>query len=215
VSKAATVPAEAPAKAAKSNQAPLLVAILPLLVLFVTAVVLFWLSKQDISGTFRYWEIFVPVVGAISLISGWGQAYLNDNPRLWYLVKQVVSWGALIALLYLLNSQGIRAAISDQQYTAVILYLLAFASLLVAIHMDLKLLVFAVFLVFCAFLIAVPENNPTLLAMGNRFGIADATTKPVMMTAIVACVGFVASFAILLMMRGALLTKRIAAKRRG
>jgi hypothetical protein len=212
VSKATAVPATA---AAKSNQVPLLVAILPLLALFISAFVLFWLSKQDMSGTFRYWEIFVPVVAVISLISGWGQAYLNDNPRLWYLVKQIVSWGALIALLYVLNSQGIRAAISDQQYTAVILYLLAFASLLVAIHLDIKLLVFAVFLVFCAFLIAVPENNPTLLAMGNRFGIADAPTKPVMMTAIVAGVGFVISFIVLVMMRGALLTKRIAAKRRG
>jgi hypothetical protein len=212
VSKATAVPAST---AAKSNQVPLLVAILPLLVLFISAFVLFWLSKQDMSGTFRYWEIFVPVVAVISLISGWGQAYLNDNPRLWYLLKQIVSWGALIALLYVLNSQGIRAAISDQQYTAVILYLLAFASLLVAIHLDIKLLVFAVFLVFCAFLIAVPENNPTLLAMGNRFGIADAPTKPVMMTAIVAGVGFVISFIVLVMMRGALLTKRIAAKRRG
>jgi hypothetical protein len=212
VSKATAVPAST---AAKSNQVPLLVAILPLLALFISAFVLFWLSKQDMSGTFRYWEIFVPVVAVISLISGWGQAYLNDNPRLWYLVKQIVSWGALIALLYVLNSQGIRAAISDQQYTAVILYLLAFASLLVAIHLDIKLLVFAVFLVFCAFLIAVPENNPTLLAMGNRFGIADAPTKPVMMTAIVAGVGFVISFIVLVMMRGALLTKRIAAKRRG
>jgi len=212
VSKATAVPAST---AAKSNQVPLLVAILPLLALFISAFVLFWLSKQDMSGTFRYWEIFVPVVAVISLISGWGQAYLNDNPRLWYLLKQIVSWGALIALLYVLNSQGIRAAISDQQYTAVILYLLAFASLLVAIHLDIKLLVFAVFLVFCAFLIAVPENNPTLLAMGNRFGIADAPTKPVMMTAIVAGVGFVISFIVLVMMRGALLTKRIAAKRRG
>ena len=212
MSKATAVPAST---AAKSNQVPLLVAILPLLVLFISAFVLFWLSKQDMSGTFRYWEIFVPVVAVISLISGWGQAYLNDNPRLWYLLKQIVSWGALIALLYVLNSQGIRAAISDQQYTAVILYLLAFASLLVAIHLDIKLLVFAVFLVFCAFLIAVPENNPTLLAMGNRFGIADAPTKPVMMTAIVAGVGFVISFIVLVMMRGALLTKRIAAKRRG
>ena len=212
MSKATAVPAST---AAKSNQVPLLVAILPLLALFISAFVLFWLSKQDMSGTFRYWEIFVPVVAVISLISGWGQAYLNDNPRLWYLLKQIVSWGALIALLYVLNSQGIRAAISDQQYTAVILYLLAFASLLVAIHLDIKLLVFAVFLVFCAFLIAVPENNPTLLAMGNRFGIADAPTKPVMMTAIVAGVGFVISFIVLVMMRGALLTKRIAAKRRG
>ena len=200
MSKATAVPAST---AAKSNQVPLLVAILPLLVLFISAFVLFWLSKQDMSGTFRYWEIFVPVVAVISLISGWGQAYLNDNPRLWYLLKQIVSWGALIALLYVLNSQGIRAAISDQQYTAVILYLLAFASLLVAIHLDIKLLVFAVFLVFCAFLIAVPENNPTLLAMGNRFGIADAPTKPVMMTAIVAGVGFVISFIVLVMMRGA------------
>jgi hypothetical protein len=210
----AAITANIPEKRSKANQSPMLLAVLPALVLFSTATILFWLSKGDMAGNSRYWEIFVPVVALISLISGWSQAYLADNARLWYAVKQIIHWGALIGLLYIINSQGIRELLSEQQYTATILYLLAFTTLLAAIHVDIKLVFFAVFLVFCAFLIAVPADNPTLMSIGSTFGIADAQDKAVVITSGVAVIGFIASLFILIMMRGALTTKRIAAKRK-
>ncbi|KAA6184350.1 hypothetical protein F2Q65_12790 [Thiohalocapsa marina] len=186
----------------------------PLFILFAAAFVLFWLSHKNIGATFRYWEIFVPVVAVVSLFSGWGQAYVGGNSRLWYLIKQIVHWGALIGLLYILNSQGIRALMSDQQYTAVILYLLAFASLLAAMHVDFKLFFFAIFMVFCAYLIAVPANNPTLVGLGELMGIADAQNKPVLMTTIAAGSGFVASLFVLLFLRGAIMSKRASEQKR-
>ena len=210
----AAITANVAEKRSNSNQPPMLFAVLPSLILFSVATILFWLSKEDMAGNSRYWEIFVPVVAALSLVSGWGQSYLSGNVRLWYVVKQVIHWGGLLVLLYIINTQGIRELMSDQQYTATILYLLAFTALLAAIHIDVKLLFFGVFLALCAFLIAVPADNPTLIGIGNLFGIADAQDKAVVITSGVAVVGFIASLFIIIMIRGAVTTKRIGAKRK-
>jgi hypothetical protein len=210
----AAITANVPEKRSNSNQPAMLFAVLPSLILFAVATILFWLSKEDMAGNSRYWEIFVPVVAALSLVSGWGQSYLSGNVRLWYVVKQVIHWGALLILLYIINTQGIRELMSDQQYTATILYLLAFTTLLAAIHIDVKLLFFGVFLALCAFLIAVPADNPTLIGIGNLLGIADAQDKAVVITSGVAVIGFIASLFIIIMIRGAVTTKRIGAKRK-
>jgi hypothetical protein len=193
--------------------APLPMALLPILILFAATVVLFWLSQMDMSGTYKYWEIFVPIVAIVSLMSGWTQAYVSNNNRMWYLLRGLIHWGALIGLLYLLNSQGYRELMSDQQYTALMLYLLALGTLLAAVQMDIKLIFFAVFLAFCAFLIAVPANNPTLISVGTFLGIAEPQAKPVLVSSAVALAGFVASLFVVFMMRGALISKR-ARKRR-
>jgi hypothetical protein len=192
---------------------PLPMALLPILILFAATVVLFWLSQRDMSATYKYWEIFVPVVAIVSLASGWTQAYVSNSNRMWYLLRGLVHWGALIGLLYLLNSQGYRELMNDQQYTALMLYLLALGTLLAAVQMDIKLLFFSVFLAFCAFLIAVPANNPTLISVGTFLGIAEPQAKPVLVSSAVALAGFVASLFVVFMMRGAVISKR-ARKRR-
>jgi hypothetical protein len=204
----------APAKRKSGGQSPLFLAMLPLLVLFIVAAVLFWLSTKDAAGTYRYWEYFVPVVALISLISGWGQSYLSGELRLWYIVKQLLHWGGLVAIIYVLGTQGVREAVGDHQYTSLLLYLLAFTALLAAIHMDLKLLFFAAFLVFCGYLFAVPADNPALVWIGESFGIAEAQTKPVIISVGVAVCGFIASLFIMMMLRGMLMTKRVADKRK-
>lgn len=206
---------QAPAKRRSSVNLPFSVAVLPLLVLFVAAAILFWLSQKGSAGTERYWEIFIPIVAVVSLASGWSQAYLSGNWRLWYLVKQVVHWGALIALVWVLNEQGIRALMNDQQYTSVLIYLLAFGTLLAALHMDVKLLFFALFLTFCAYVLAMPQDNAALSLMSTTFGIESAASDPAKASVWVAVVGFIASVFVLVMMRGALMTKRISAKRKG
>jgi len=193
---------------------PLGLALIPLLVLFAATVVLFWLSQRDMSGTYKYWEIFVPVVAVVSLVSGWTQAYVSNSNRAWYLLRQVIHWGALIGLLYLLNSQGYRELMTDQQYTALMIYLLALGTLLAAVQMDIKLIFFSAFLAFCAFLIAVPADNPTLIATGSMLGIEEPQAKPVLVSSAVAVAGFIGSLFVVFMMRGALIAKRAANKRK-
>nr|WP_242476951.1 hypothetical protein [Halochromatium glycolicum] len=176
---------------------------------------MFWLSQKDMAGTIKYWEYFVPVIALISLVSGWSQSYLSNEVRAWYLIKQVVHWGALFALLFVMNNEGLRGAIDAQQYTTVVIYLIAFATLLAAIHMDFKLFFFSLFLVFCAYLLAAPADNAMLAYIGDTFGIDGAQSKALSISIGVAVVGFIASTFVLLSMRGALLTKRIGSKKKG
>jgi hypothetical protein len=197
-----------------NGMSPLPMSLLPLLILFVATIVLFWLSQKDVGATFKYWEIFLPVVAVVSLISGWSQSYVSGSNRVWYLLRQIVNWGAIIGLLYILNTQGYRELMSDQQYTGVVLYLLALGTLLAAVQMDIKLIFFAVFLVFCAYVIAVPANNPTLIGVGNFIGIAEPQTKPLLVASAMAVAGFVASLFVVLMMRGAVIAKNASKKRR-
>jgi hypothetical protein len=199
----------------KGDNSPLFMSILPLLILFGGAVALFWLSQKDMASTYKYWEIFVPIVAFISLVSGWGQAFVSDSNRLWYLIKQLVQWGLLIGLLYIFNTQGVRPLLSDQQYTGVVLYLLAFTTLIAAVQMDFKLVFFGLFLVFCAYLIMVPADNPTLIGVGNLFGIAEPQSNPLTVTMSLAGVGFVASLFVLFMIRGAATSKRASKRRKG
>ncbi len=205
---------QAPSHKRDNGLSPLGLALIPLLILFAATVILFWLSQRDMSGTYKYWEIFVPVVAVVSLVSGWTQAYVSNSNRVWYLLRQAIHWGALIGLLWLLNSQGYRELMSDQQYTALMIYLLALGTLLAAVQMDIKLIFFSVFLAFCAFLIAVPADNPTLIAVGNTLGISEPQAKPVLVSSAVAVAGFIASLFVVFMMRGALIAKRASHRRK-
>jgi len=205
---------QAPSQKRDNGLSPLGLALIPLLILFAATVILFWLSQRDMSGTYKYWEIFVPVVAVVSLVSGWTQAYVSNSNRVWYLLRQAIHWGALIGLLWLLNSQGYRELMSDQQYTALMIYLLALGTLLAAVQMDIKLIFFSVFLAFCAFLIAVPADNPTLIAVGNTLGISEPQAKPVLVSSAVAVAGFIASLFVVFMMRGALIAKRASHRRK-
>jgi hypothetical protein len=221
VSEATAVSSAAPAKAkskAKPKrtryQSPFLFALLPQIILFVTAVVLFWLSQDDMAGTIEYWEYFIPVIALISLISGWSQSYLSNELRAWYLFKQIVHWGAVFGLLYAANGQGLREAIDAQQYTSIVIYLIAFATLLAAVHMDFKLFFFSLFMVFCAYLLAAPADNAMLIYIGETFGIDGAQSKALSISIGVAVAGFLASTLVLLSMRGMVLSKRIGDKRK-
>jgi hypothetical protein len=207
-------PPETPKKKAKSTDlGPLLVALLPSIVLYVAAVVLFSLTRQDVAGTVHYWEIFVPVVAFIALLSGFGQAYVRGQTYLGYILIQVLHWGVLIGLLYILHTHGVRAALDDQKYLLILLYLLALTTLLAGLHMDWKLLFFGAFLAFCTYLTASPENAAILTPIGEAFGIADAQNKPMGFIIGIAVVAFLASTLVLIGTRGAVLSKRASAAR--
>jgi len=190
----------------------MLLGMMPLMVLFAAVFLLYRLTSGNFAEASDYWYYFIYVLAVYSLVSGWGQAYLNDNSNLWYLIRQIVHWGALIGLIHLLDIQGIREIMNDQQYTLFLVYLVAFSTVLAAIQMDFKIFFLGLFLVFCAYLLAVPENNPALLKLGESFGVADAQTKPLMMTAWVAVAGFFATLFVRVFMRSAIAAKRVSSR---
>lgn len=207
------VSTEAAKKTKSTDQGSLMMALLPSVILYVAAVVLIALTRGDATGTIPYWETFVPVVAFISLLSGFGQAYVRDQSYLFYTLKQVLHWGIVIGLLWLLHTHGVRAALDDQKYLLVLLYLLGLATLLAGLHMDWKFVFFGAFLAFCTYILAAPENVAILAPIGETFGIANAQDKPMAMMIGTAVAAFLASTLVLIGMRGAILSKRVSAAR--
>ncbi|MBK1644005.1 hypothetical protein CKO25_04905 [Thiocapsa imhoffii] len=204
---------ETPKKAKNTDQGSLLIALLPLVILYVAAITLISLTRSDLSGTIPYWETFLPVVAFISLLSGFGPAYVRDQPSLLYVLQQALHWGILIGLLWLLHTQGVRASLNEQEYLIMMLYLLGLGSLLAGLHMDWKFAVFGAFMVFCTFVLSSPENTALLGTIGDTFGITNAQEHPMTFIAITGCVAFLASTLILIGTRGAIMSKRAAAAR--
>jgi len=185
-----------------------MMAVLPSLVLYVLAFVLVFLSREDLAGTQPYWEFFIPVVAVFSLMSGWGQAYVFNRSRLFYLVKQILHWGALGGLLWMFGEIGIRDALSAEQYNILQIYLLTFAALIAGIYLDAKLFFFGLFLLVSVYSLSDAKHFDILTIIGEKIGMADAQNKPVTLLAILASAGFVASIFILMMLRGGRLAKR-------
>lgn len=193
------------------NQVSFRIAVLPSIILYVAAVVLIVLTRNGMQGTLPYWETFVLVVALISLFSGFGQAYLRDQSYFFYMLKQIIHWGVVIGLLWLLNTQGIRDALGDQKYLLMLVYLLGLGSLLAGLHMDWKLVFFGAFVSLGAYLLAAPENVAILGTIGDTFGIANAGEMPQTMIIGLAVVAFLASTMILIGVRGAVLSKKVSA----
>lgn len=184
-----------------SKQSSLMMALLPSLVLYLSAFVLIFLSREDLAGTMQYWEFFIPVVAVFSLMSGWGQAYAYNRSRLMYFIKQVLHWGALGGLLWLFNEIGVRDALTDNQYTIMQIYLLTFAALSAGLYLDFKLLFLAVFLFISVYSMTDPSHAVILTTIGEHIGMADAQNKPMTMMAALAGIGFAASALVLMMLR--------------
>jgi hypothetical protein len=175
------------------DQSPVILTVVPLLILFGAVAALFWLSAGDPSATYKYWEIFVPVVAVLSLFSGWGQCQAMGNDRLWYFLRQFIHWGTVLGLIYVFNAVGFRELLSDQQYIVILIATLAGATLLAAIQMDLKLVLFAFFLAFCAYLLFTPVENPALASVGNLLRIDNPRDNAPMVVSALAGAGFIAS----------------------
>lgn len=74
----------------QTQQSPMILSVLPVLILFVGTAILFSLSTRNLAGTVQYWEIFLPVVAVLSVFSGWNQAQMMRHSRIWYLIRQLV-----------------------------------------------------------------------------------------------------------------------------
>jgi hypothetical protein len=190
------------------KQSSLTIALLPSVILYACTIVLVALTRENLGGTVHYWEFLVPLVAVISLFSGWSQAYVRNNSRFMYLIKQILHWGLLMGLLWLLQVQGITTTLGDQKYTLALLYLLSLTALLAGLNLDLKQLFFGAFLALCTYLLAAPANVAILKPIGDALRITDAQSKPLTMIIVMGLIAFAASALVLMSTRGSVMAKR-------
>lgn len=190
------------------QQSSIMLALLPLVILYVCSVVLFAMAREDLAGTTLYWEIAIPLVAVISLIIGWSTVNAREDSRLFYLVKQVLIWGGLVWMLMLFQTMGFHTALGEQKTTITLIFLLAFVSLLVGLQLDWKMFFYGAFLALCAYLLADASHLVVLGKIGDTFGVADAQGKPLTMIIGIALAAFLISTFILISNRGAIMARR-------
>ena len=190
------------------SQGSLMLALFPLIILYAGTVALFVLTRENASGIALYWGYFVPVIGLISLVTAWGNAYVRGDSRLFYLAKQIIIWGALAWVLTILHKMGVDSALGGQKAAVTLVMMTALVALLVGLYLDTKMVVYGVFLGFCGYLLADPSHSAILVKLGEPFKVVDPANKPVTMVIALAIVAFLVAAFFLLSTRGSVASKR-------
>jgi hypothetical protein len=194
-------------KSAKS-QGSFMLAMFPLIILYAATIALFALTRENAGGIATYWAYFVPVIGFISLVTAWGNAYARGDSRLFYLGKQVIIWGALFWVLTILHKMGIESTIGAQKAAVILVMMTALVSLLVGFYLDAKMVVYGAFLGFCGYLLADPGHSSVLVKLGEPFKVVDPAGKPVTMVIALAVVALLIAAFFMLSTRGSVAAKR-------
>ncbi len=191
-----------------AKQGSLTLALLPSIILYAVAVVLILLTRDGTSGILSYWQTFVLLAAFISLLSGFRQAYINDRSRLMYLIKQIIHWGVLIGALWLWQTQSVTSSLNEAKYTLVLMYMLAISAITAGLYLDFRAIFFGIYMGICASLLTASANLAVLAPIGKTLHIANPTTKPMTMIALMALIAFVLSTFFLLTQRGSVAAKR-------
>lgn len=190
-----------------TKQGSLMYALFPLVVLYAGTVALFALTRGNTSNIAVFWGYFVPVIGVISLITAWGNAYARGDSRLFYLIKQIIIWGAFSWVLTILHAMGVDAALGGQKAAVTLILMTALVALLVGLYLDTKMVFYGAFLGFCGYLLASPTHSAILVKIGAPFKVVDPANKPVTMVIAVAIVAFLVAAFLLLSTRGSVAAK--------
>jgi len=190
------------------SQGSLMLALFPLFILYAGTVALFALTRENTSGIALYWGYFVPVIGLISLVTAWGNAYVRGDSRLFYLIKQIIIWGAFIWVLDILHKMGVDAAMGGQKAAVTLVMMTALVALLVGLYLDIKMVFYGAFLGFCGYLLADPRHSAILVKIGEPFKVVDPANKPVTMVIAVAIAAFIVAAFFMLSTRGSVAAKR-------
>jgi hypothetical protein len=146
----------------------LLLANAPYIVLYGIAVVLIAMTDHNPATAKPSWNYFIPLVGLVSTLSGWRQNAGQDwGSRSRYLLRQVLHWGSLLLVVWLLFRQDVQYVLTAESDGFVLIYLLGLASILGGIYLDWKLALFGLFLIVSGVIIAFLTDNALLIAVGS------------------------------------------------
>ena len=134
----------------------------PYILIYIVTIWLVALTDSDAARAARYWQYFVPVVGVVSIIGGWGK---HSDALGRYLTEQVLHWGALMAVIYLLFLPDMQQFLNAESHGFVVAYMLGLAAILSGIYLDWKMALFRIFLVGSAVGIGFLDDNAMLLTL--------------------------------------------------
>jgi hypothetical protein len=140
----------------------------PYILLYVLTIWLVALTDRDPVTAARYWQYFVPIAGLVAIIGGWSK---SPESRSRYLIEQLLHWGSVMLVIYLLFMPELQQFLNADSHGFVVAYVLGLAAILSGIYQDWKMGVFGLFLIGSAVGIGVLEDNAMLLTL---VGVAAA-----------------------------------------
>jgi hypothetical protein len=143
------------------------------LMLYAIAIFLVAMTDHNPASAKSAWTYFAPLVGLVSTISGWHR-YAGDSlqSRARYLFEQVLHWGSVLVVIWLLFRPDVQYFLMAEQDGFVLIYLVGLSSILAGIYLDWKMAVFGLFLILSGVFIAYLNENALLLAVGGTATVA-------------------------------------------
>lgn len=163
----ATIATESDA-AAKPSWSRVLLTNSPYILLYIVTIWLVAMTDSDPAKAGRYWQYFIPIIGLVSIIGGWNKAR-ESTAR--YLTEQVLHWGALAAVTYLLFLGPMQEFLNAESHGFVTAYMVGLAAVLSGIYCDWKMTLFGAFIVGSAVGIGYLEDNAMMITL-TGVGIA-------------------------------------------
>lgn len=146
----------------KSSLLRLMLANLPYIALYVISIWLVAVTDSDPGKATTQWELFIPLVALVSIIDGWKD---TRETKVVYLIQQLLHWGALMLVVYLLFLPEMQNFLNAETHGFVLAYLLGLAAILSGIYLEWKMAVFGAFLIASAVGIGYLSDNALLLTL--------------------------------------------------
>ena len=140
---------------------------------FYLMIVLAWIgaiyTTYNLDTSRWYWHWLIPIFGLICIITQWNNVEPTLKSRLLLIARQILHWGAVLALAFLLymvsaGHNNIIDLIDDRQGSFMMIYTVALSTFLAGIYYDWRLCVVAAFILMGGIINVAFSNLAPLLA---------------------------------------------------
>ena len=140
---------------------------------FYLMIVLAWIgavyTTYDLDTSRWYWHWLIPIFALICIVTQWNNVEPTLKSRLLLIARQILHWGAVLALAFLLymvsaGHNNIIDLIDDRQGSFMMTYTIGLSAFLAGIYYDWRLCVVAVFILMGGIVNVAFSNLAPLLA---------------------------------------------------
>ena len=126
-------------------------------------------TTYDLDTSRWYWHWLIPIFALICIITQWNNVEPTLKARLLLIARQILHWGAVLALAFLLymvsaGHNNIIDLIDDRQGSFMMTYTIALSTFLAGIYYDWRLCVVAIFIIMGGIINVAFSNLAPLLA---------------------------------------------------
>nr|WP_246221782.1 hypothetical protein [Marichromatium bheemlicum] len=137
----------------------------PYVVLYVAVIIGVGLTNLAPATALLYWQILIPLFGALALWVGWDGFESGSSARAVFVVRTLAHWATLFVLVRLLYLPQLQAVFDNAVMGLMMVLLLGFSALLAGIYGRLRMVGVGVVLMLSAVAIALLDDAAVAVAV--------------------------------------------------